>query len=359
MSPIDNLVESEFERFSAPAAEALYQVQADRSVTCKACAHQCSIRPGKRGICRMRKNVDGVLYVPNGYVVGLHADPIEKKPFFHVLPGSFALSFGMSGCNFSCDFCQNWQQSQVLRDPNSIASFLPILPEKLVRLALNNDAPVVVSTYNEPLITADWAAKIFGEAVKHSLICGFVSNGFATPEVLKFLRPVMRLLKVDLKCFSESGYQHLGGRLKPVQDSIALALELQYWVEVVTLIVPDFNDSEAELKQLANFLYTLSPDIPWHVTAFYPTYKRKRGGRTTMADLERAWQAGKEAGLRYVYMGNVAGQAGNRENTFCHGCKTLLIERCGFQVHQNILKNGTCPTCKLPIPGIWNRAIIS
>lgn len=348
-----NALWSLLDRHTAPADPALYHSGEENKVTCCACAQRCSIGPGRRGVCRMRHNRDGVLYAPRGYVAGLQADPIEKKPFYHVLPGCDALSFGMLGCNFHCDFCQNWVSSQTLRDADAVAGLHPCSAEFIVDAALQRHAPVLVSTYNEPLITAEWAAEVFQLGKKHGLISGFVSNGFATPEVLEYLRPFMDLYKVDLKCFSEEGYRQLGGRLKPVLASIEKLLQLGFWVEVVTLVVPGFNDSGAELDQIAGFLASLSVDIPWHVTAFYPTYKRTDTEPTSGDHLERAWSAGKAAGLRYVYAGNRAGRVGDRENTFCPGCHAAVIERRGFQVLRNGIKNGACPHCGEAIAGRW------
>ena len=340
--------------YSVPAAPALYTREEGQTVRCMACAHQCKIAPDHRGICCMRHNRGGVLYAPSGYVAGLQADPIEKKPFYHVLPGANALSFGMLGCNLQCDFCQNWISSQTLRDADAIAGIRPATAGAIVDAALKQGAPVVVSTYNEPLITADWAAEIFREARGRGLLCGFVSNGYATREVLSFLRPVTDLFKVDLKCFTEEGYRRLGGRLRPVLETIEQLLALGYWVEVVTLVVPGFNDSEGELEKIAAFLASLSADIPWHVTAFYPTYKHLEAPPTSQDQLERAWRAGTSAGLRYVYTGNMAGRLGGTEHTSCHACGEILIARRGFQIIRNDLNHGCCPHCNATIPGRWS-----
>ena len=341
---------------TAPTPPALHTQEEALAVRCLSCAHRCLIRPGQRGICRMRYNHNGVLYSPSGYVAALQVDPIEKKPFYHVSPGTGALSFGMLGCNFQCDFCQNWISSQTLRDPNAVAGFQSCATDVIVSSALKHKANAVVSTYNEPLITADWAAQVFEKAKVHQLLCGFVSNGYASKEVLAFMRPVMDICNVDLKCYSEAGYRHLGGRLKPVLDCIETLLASGVWVEVVTLVVPGFNDAPGELEHIATFLAGLSQDVPWHVTAFFPTYKRTECLSTPPELLERAWDAGKEAGLRYVYAGNMAGRMGNRENTYCPNCAALLIQRHGFRVSQNHLTTGTCPHCGTAIAGRWALA---
>lgn len=338
----------------ALAADALVRKEGG-TVQCLACAHQCRIKPGHTGVCRVRFNRDGALYAPDGYVAGLQVDPIEKKPFYHVLPGSNALSFGMLGCNFHCDFCQNWISSQMPCAQEQALNIRECSPSELVDTAIERNAPVIVSTYNEPLITADWAARIFEKAKEKGLLCGFVSNGFASPAVIKFLRPVMDLYKVDLKCFSDTGYRTLGGRLQPVLDTIEALVASGFWVEVVTLVVPGFNDSPEELTGIATFLAGVSPDIPWHVTAFHPTYKMADSAPTSRQHLELAYDVGKAAGLHYVYAGNMAGRVETREHTYCPHCNALLIERLGFHVLQNRLVDGNCPDCGGGIPGRWMR----
>lgn len=335
-----------------PAAPQLYKTE-NQSLRCLACAHRCRILPGHTGVCRVRHNRDGVLYVPGGYVAGLQVDPIEKKPFYHVMPGSDALSFGMIGCNFHCDFCQNWISSQMPDAARLMAQVRTYSAEDIVNAACARRAPSVISTYNEPLITADWAAEIFDIARSKGLLCGFVSNGFASPEVIDFLEPRMDLFKVDLKCFSDAGYRSLGGRLQPVLDTIGRLAASSLWLEVVTLVVPDFNSSETELGNIARFLAQLSPDIPWHVTAFYPNYKMTDRAPTTRALLDMAYDAGKSAGLRYVYAGNMAGRVDNHEHTVCHACGATIIERMGFGVLQNRLHDGKCPDCDAAIAGRW------
>ncbi|MCD6356177.1 MAG: AmmeMemoRadiSam system radical SAM enzyme [Anaerolineaceae bacterium] len=327
------------------------------AVRCTACAHRCRIQPGKRGICQMRINIGGELRVPWGYVAAENIDPIEKKPFMHFLPGSGALTFGMLGCNFHCDFCQNWLSSQTLRDPasdSSIGFIRETSPDELVRHALRSGAKIIASSYNEPLITTEWALDIFRVAKEKGLKTAYVSNGFATPEVLHALRPFLDGYKIDLKSMSDEKYRTLGGRLQPVLDSIKLAYDLGMWVEVVTLVVPDFNDSNEELWGTAKFILSVSPDIPWHVTAFYPTYKHLDANRTPAETIQRAAEIGQEAGLRYVYAGNLPGRVGPLENTYCPHCQTLLVERIGYSVRTNaITADGTCPNCGEKIAGIW------
>src|SRR5213596_3706683 len=250
----------------------LWKPEGDR-VRCFACGHRCLIGEGRRGICKVRYNDAGSLRVPFGYVAALQCDPVEKKPFFHVHPGSDALTFGMMGCDFHCPYCQNWVTSQALRDEASVAPFQEVLPEQLVSAAHELDARLVVSSYNEPLITAEWAVAVFQKAKAAGFLCAFVSNGNATPEALDFLRPWIVAYKVDLKSFEEKHYRQLGGTLNHVMETIRQVRERGIWLEVVTLVVPGFNDSEPELRAMAKFLVSTSPDIPWHVTAFHKDYK--------------------------------------------------------------------------------------
>jgi pyruvate formate lyase activating enzyme len=320
---------------------------------CTACAHRCKVPPGGAGICQVRFNEAGVLRVPQGYVAALACDPIEKKPFYHALPGTQALSFGMLGCDLHCDYCQNWQTSQAMRDRLAVAPARRATADGIVTRALQSGATVVASTYNEPLITSEWAVEIFRQAKQHGLRTAFVSNGNATPEVLAYLRPWLDLFKVDLKSFQERSYRQLGGRLASVLDTLERLVELRYWVEVVTLVVPGLNDSDAELRDMARFLASLSPDIPWHVTAFHRDYKRQSGADTPAATLLRAAAIGREAGLHFVYPGNQPGRVGDGENTRCPHCQLLVIERIGFTVLRNELRDGRCPACHTEIAGVW------
>lgn len=339
------------DRHTAPAA--LFRAE-EGKVRCLACAHRCLLAPGGRGICRVRFNENGQLRAPHGYVAGLQCDPVEKKPFFHLLPGSGALTFGMLGCNLHCSFCQNWITSQTLRDPAAGAAIRPISASQLVSMGRSQGARLVVSSYNEPLITAEWAVSVFQAARPQGLLCALVSNGNATPEVLEFLRPWTRAFKVDLKSFSENSYRALGGSLRAVTQSIRQARQMGFWVEVVTLLIPGFNDSENELRALTGFLAGVSPDIPWHVTAFRSDYHMTTPRATNVDDLIRAAMIGQSAGLRFVYAGNLPGRVGAWENTFCPHCHALLVERTGFIVHKNrITPQGKCPECHAAIPGVW------
>ena len=325
-------------------------------VQCFACGHRCPIPAGFAGVCKVRYNRAGTLYAPWGYVNAVFSDPIEKKPFFHALPGTRALSFGMLGCNLHCGYCQNWVSSQALRDFRSTLDFEPVSPRELVSMALRQGASSLVSTYNEPLITAEWAVAVFQEAKAAGLTTGFVSNGNATPEVLAYIRPWVDLYKVDLKSFNDRNYHALGGRVAPILDSIARIHEMGFWLEVVTLVVPGFNDSDEELTRIAGFLAGISAHIPWHVTAFHKDYRMTGPANTPAATLIRAAEIGRAAGLLYVYSGNLPGATGSLEDTRCPACHAMLIERSGFRVRANRLTSaGACPDCETPIPGRWHR----
>jgi pyruvate formate lyase activating enzyme len=284
----------------------------------------------------------------------VQCDPIEKKPFFHAYPGALAYSFGMLGCDLHCSYCQNWVTSQALRDPNAVSSPLEATPEVLVRDALRQGAKVLVSTYNEPLITSEWAVAVFKEAKAAGLMTGFVSNGNGTPQVLEYLRPWIDLYKVDLKSFDDRHYHQLGGRIGPILDTIRRLHEMGFWLEIVTLLIPGFNDSDEELRGLTDFLASVSPDIPWHVTAFHKDYKMDDPDNTGPEDLLRAADIGKKAGLRYIYAGNLPGMVGDLEDTHCHNCDEILVKRYGYFVQDYCLTpDGRCPSCSTAIPGRW------
>ncbi|HET7214491.1 MAG TPA: AmmeMemoRadiSam system radical SAM enzyme, partial [Terriglobia bacterium] len=306
------------------------------------------------GVCKVRFNRGGKLYVPWGYVGGVQCDPIEKKPFYHAYPGALAYSFGMLGCDLHCSYCQNWVTSQALRDPQAVSAPLRATPELLVEDALKQGAKVMVSTYNEPLITSEWAVAIFKEARAAGLETGFVSNGNGTPQVMEYLRPWIDLYKIDLKSFDDRHYRQLGGRIQPILDTIRRTHEMGFWVEIVTLLIKGFNDSDDELNRLAEFLASVSTDIPWHVTAFHKDYKMTDPADTTPQMLKRAVAIGKSAGLNFVYAGNMPGRVGDLENTHCPACGELLIERYGYHIAKYVVTaEGRCPSCNASIPGRW------
>ena len=335
----------------------LWEALDRKRIRCYACGHRCPIPEGQPGVCKVRFNRAGTLYVPWGYVGVIQCDPIEKKPFFHVRPGALAFSFGMLGCDLHCGYCQNWVTSQAIRDANAVAPPRRTSPGQLVDLALEWGAEAMVSTYNEPLITAEWAVDVFKEAHAAHLLTAFVSNGNATPQVLEYIRPWVDLYKVDLKSFNDQRYHELGGRLGPILDSIRRIHEMGFWLEVVTLLVPGFNDSDVELQQLTEFLASVSPNLPWHVTAFHKDYKMMDPEDTSPETLIRAAEIGRRAGLRHIYAGNLPGQVGNLENTYCAACDELLIRRYGYRILQyRISTEGCCPSCSSPIPGQWAQS---
>ena len=338
------------------ADPSLVETLGNNRVRCVSCGHCCPIPEGQSGVCKVRFNRGGKLYVPWGYTAGMQCDPIEKKPFFHAYPGALAYSFGMLGCDLHCGYCQNWVTSQALRDPNAVSPPLEVSPQALVRDALDQGAKVLVSTYNEPLITSEWAVGVFKEAKSAGLLTGFVSNGNGTPQVLEFLRPWLDLYKVDLKSFDDRHYHELGGRIAPILESIRRIHAMGLWLEIVTLLIPNFNDSDDELRKLTDFVASVSPDIPWHVTAFHQDYKMRGDDQrdTSVEDLLRAADIGRDAGLRYIYAGNLPGMVEEWEDTRCARCRETLIRRYGYLiVDYRLTPEARCPGCAYQIPGRW------
>ncbi|MEW5718422.1 MAG: AmmeMemoRadiSam system radical SAM enzyme [Chloroflexota bacterium] len=333
---------------------ALYEKLDGARVRCTACAHRCTINDGARGVCQVRYNRGGALFVPHGYIAALNPDPTEKKPFFHILPGSITLTFGMLGCDLHCANCQNWDISQTLRDPEAGGAPQRASAEQIVAIAKRTGAQLIGSSYNEPLITSEWAVEIFRLAQQHNIRGIYVSNGNATREVLEFIRPYVVGYKIDLKTMQDKQYRQLGTALKNVLDAINLAREMGFWIEIVTLVIPGFNDSNEELMDAARFIRSVSPDIPWHVTAFHPDYKMTDADFTPASTLLRAAEIGQEAGLRYVYAGNLPGSVKNYENTYCPKCNTVLVERYAYRVLRDKLTgHGACYKCGEKIAGIW------
>ncbi len=327
----------------------------NNSLRCYACGHRCLIHEGKRGICKVRYNEQGRLLVPMNYVAALQCDPTEKKPFFHALPGSDTLTFGMLGCDLHCSYCQNWLTSQTLRDDAAGTAPNMVTAERLVSLAKAYGARMVGTSYNEPLITAEWAIEVFKKAKPAGFKTAFISNGNATPQVLDYIRPWTDCYKIDLKSMSDRNYRQLGGVVNNILETVKMVYERGFWEEIVTLVIPGFNDSEDELKRAADFIASVSPDIPWHVTAFHQDYRMTENANTTAEQLVRACEIGREAGLRYIYAGNLPGRVGRWENTYCPACDELLIERYGYIIRQmKVTGEGCCPKCATPIPGVWS-----
>ena len=340
---------------TSEGAPELTEFLSDNALRCYACGHRCLINNGKRGICKVRFNDGGRLMVPMNYVASLACDPTEKKPFFHVMPGSDTLTFGMLGCDLHCAYCQNWITSQALRDGAAGTDPRITTADRLVSMARDYGARMVGTSYNEPLITAEWAIEVFKKAKPAGFKTAFVSNGNATPQVLDYIRPWTDCYKIDLKSMSDRNYRQLGGVVNNILDTVKMVYDRGFWEEIVTLVIPGFNDSQDELKRAADFIAAVSADIPWHVTAFHQDYNMRDNINTTAEQLVAACEIGREAGLRFVYAGNLPGRVGPWENTYCPTCKKLLVERFGYVVREmKVTRDGACPTCATDIPGVWS-----
>ncbi|NPA48711.1 MAG: AmmeMemoRadiSam system radical SAM enzyme [Thermodesulfobacteria bacterium] len=332
----------------------LYEKLEDGLVKCNLCNHHCKIPPGKFGICHVRYNENGVLYsLVYGKIIAKHVDPIEKKPLFHFLPGSRSYSIGTVGCNFQCDFCQNFEISQYPRLEGRVIGE-DVTPEEVVEGALATSSQSISYTYNEPTIFFEFAYDCARLATQRGLRNVFVSNGYMTTEALDTIHPHLHAANVDLKAFREEFYRkHCKARLAPVLETLKHLKKLNVWLEVTTLIIPGENDDPQELRDIVRFIRDeLGPETPWHVTRFYPRYQLLTRPATPVETLRLAYRIGKEEGLRYVYTGNVPGEEG--ENTYCWQCNALLIERYGFMVTSyRITPEGTCPECGAKIDGVW------
>jgi pyruvate formate lyase activating enzyme len=343
----------------------LYEKLENKLVHCYLCAHHCKIANTKFGFCGVRQNIDGILYT-HAYkeVIAAHIDPIEKKPLYHFLPGSFSFSIATIGCNFRCGFCQNWQISQQKvtgRLPSELkgSSLKESVPfsdmgkafsaQEIVEIAIENKCKSISYTYTEPTIFFEYAFETAKLAKEKGLFNIFVTNGFMTKECLEMIRPYLDAANVDLKFFKDSSYKKIcAASLRPVLDSIKLMRELGIWVEITTLVIPKENDSEEELGDIAKFIVSVDKNIPWHISRFHPDYKFTDHVATPIDKLKKAQAQGKEYGLRYVYVGNVSG-FGN--DTYCHNCNKLLIKREIFSILEYNIKKSKCPFCNTAIPG--------
>lgn len=331
----------------------LYEKLDNKQVDCYLCSHHCRITQGNFGFCGVRQNIEGVLYTHvYGKPIAMHVDPIEKKPLYHFLPGSFSFSIAAMGCNFQCGFCQNWEISQArVRDGND-AGREQVQPEEIVRLALKNKCGSISYTYTEPTIFFEYALDTAKLAKEKGLSNNFVTNGFMTKECLEMIEPYLDAANVDLKFFRDESYRTVcKGALQPVLNSIRLMLKLNIWVEVTTLIIPGENDSQEELRGIAEFIASVDKDIPWHISRFHPDYKFTQYEDTPAETLKKAQKIGYEAGLSYIYVGNVYGW-GN--DTHCPHCKKLLIKREIFSVLEYNIKEGKCAFCNTVIPGVFS-----
>ena len=346
---------SVLDEMTVEGAPELIEELPQNAVKCYACGHRCLIKEGRRGICQVRFNDNGHLLVPANYVAALACDPTEKKPFFHVLPGSDTLTFGMLGCDLHCAYCQNWLTSQALRDDAAGTAPKVVSAERLVSMAKAYGASMVGSSYNEPLITAEWAVEVFQHARPEGFKTAFISNGNATPQVLDYLRPWTDCYKIDLKAMNDKSYRQLGGVVDNILHTVRMVHERGFWEEIVTLIIPGFNDSRDELRRAADYIASISPDIPWHVTAFHQDYRMTENDNTSVEQLLEACEIGREAGLHYIYAGNLPGRVGRWENTYCPSCDELLVERYGYLIRQvNVTSDGRCPHCATTIAGVWS-----
>ena len=331
--------------------EALLYEKLNRDVKCSLCAHRCKIKDGKRGICGVRENKKGKLYtLVYSKAIAFHVDPIEKKPFFHFHPKSKSLSIATAGCNFRCKHCQNADISQISKGNGKIfGEFLP--PKKIIGTAKKEGVSGISYTYTEPTVFFEYAYDTAKLAKKENLYNNFVTNGYMTEEALNMINPYLDAANVDVKAFTEKFYREVcGAKLEPVLESIKRMKNLGIWVEVTTLIIPTLNDSEDELRQIAEFIKDLDAGIPWHVSRFHPHYKMNNLPMTPADTLVRAREIGLEVGLRYVYTGNIPGDTG--ENTYCYNCNELLIRRFGFSVFENKIKNSRCFNCNASIDGV-------
>ncbi len=318
-------------------------------VQCTLCPHNCIIKPGSTGVCRVRKNVNGVLYsLFYGKPSSLAVDPIEKKPFFHFLPGSEVLSFATLGCNLKCKHCQNWELSQEWSSLNLDSFLKDLSPEDIVNIALEKNIPVIAATYTEPTVFFEFMLDVFKLAKKNGLKTVIVSNGFINEKPLLKLIPFLDAANIDLKAFSNDFYLRVtSSRLQPVLDSIKLLHDNNVWVEVTNLIIPGYND--ADVSSLSSWIASLDVNIPLHLTAFYPTYKLTDAPPTPVELLIKSYDVAKSSGLNFVYLGNVFS---DKESTFCPNCGELLIKRSAFLVDKKGF-SGVCPNCGFKLSGVW------
>jgi len=338
----------------------LYKQLKEGKIQCLACHNYCIISEGQTGLCGVRQNNKGKLkLLVNNQAAAVNLDPIEKKPLFHFLPGSIAFSLGTLGCNFGCEFCQNWDISQApknqdtrykIQDTNSWGEEWK--PEKIVNYCQENNISIIAYTYNEPTVWTEYALAVMKLAKKAKIKNVWVSNGYFSDQTLKLIAPYLDAINIDLKSFREDFYQKIiHAHLEPVKENIIKVWQLGIWDEITTLIIPGFNDSLKELKDIAEFLVKISPDLPWHISAFYPAYKMLNIPPTSKETLLKAYEIGKKAGLKYVYTGNIPDE--NYESTYCPKCGAKLIERWGIGMIKNNLKDGRCPQCGEKIAGRW------
>jgi len=331
----------------------LYESLGEKKVHCFLCSHHCKIADSEFGFCGVRQNQGGKLYThAYGKLIAAHIDPIEKKPLYHFLPGSRAFSVATAGCNFHCGFCQNWQISQVETGKKLVTGSLEAAPEEIAKKAEEAGCRSIAYTYTEPTIFFEYAYDSAKSARERGLANIFVTNGFMTPEALKMIHPYLDACNVDLKSFRNEFYKEAcKGRLKPVLDSIRLMRELDIWVEVTTLVIPDQNDSEEELRDIARFIAGVDTSIPWHISRFHPDFRFTDFRATPVETLKKAHDLGKQEGLKFIYIGNVPGE---ESATSCPHCGETLILRRAMSVKENRLKGPRCPSCGGAVAGVFS-----
>lgn len=329
-----------------------YQKLDNRGVRCRLCAHNCLIQDGERGICAVRENRGGTLSsLVYGKVISFNIDPIEKKPLYHFLPGSSSLSIATVGCNFRCKHCQNYQISQYPRERKFSVPGSDMTPEEVVSAAVAQGCESISYTYTEPTIFFEFAFDCAKLARKRGIRNVFVSNGYTGAEAVRSIAPYLDANNIDLKG-SDRFYRDIcGARLAPVKNTIRLMKELGIWVEITTLIIPDLNDSEKDLTEIAEFICSVDPAIPWHISRFFPTYLLTDRPPTPLETLHRAYDTGRRAGLKHIYTGNVPDR--EKQDTFCPSCGALLIRRDGLQMLENSIRESSCRRCSSSIEGVW------
>lgn len=349
MADSDNLIEARF-----------YRKEEDRKVACYLCRQFCKISHGKRGLCGVRENRDGILYtLVYGRIVAANIDPIEKKPLFHFLPGTESFSIATVGCNFRCLNCQNYHISQGVKENKSIEGEY-VSPDRIVSMAKKSRCATISYTYTEPTIFFEYAYDVATLASKEGMKNIFVTNGYMGKEALQEISPYLHAANVDLKSFYDDFYlRTCGGHLSPILENLVKMKELGIWVEITTLIIPTLNDDEENLREIARFIKEkLGEETPWHISAFHPTYKLTHLSRTPGSILHKAREIGLEIGLKYVYCGNVPGNKG--EGSYCHECGKLIIGRLGFRVlEMHVKSGGYCSYCNTKIPGFFSDLPLS
>ncbi len=328
----------------------LYESLNDKKVKCNLCNHRCEIKDGRRGICGVRENREGTLEtLVYGRIIARHIDPIEKKPLYHLMPGSLSYSVATVGCNFRCLFCQNADIAQMPSDRTGMITGDPFSPQDVVAAAIKGDCKSIAYTYTEPTVYFEFAFDTAKLAHEKGIQNVFVTNGYMTAEALHMINPYLDAANVDLKAFTEDFYKtYCGAKLEHVKESLKLMKSLGIFIEVTTLLIPGLNDDKDELEKLAKFLAdSLGTETPWHISRFHPTYKLTDRPPTPVETLVTAREIGIKAGLKYVYTGNVPGESGG--NTFCYSCGEILIERWGFYIKKNVIEESRCPYCNVEI----------